>query len=46
MAKKVKRYKVKRYKATRDIRWGDKPFRLEKGQEFTEADLQMPEWTV
>jgi len=30
---------VRRYRATRNIQWGDVPFKLEEGQEFTEADL-------
>ncbi len=32
--------KGKRYRTTRDISYGDEPFRLVEGQEFTEADLQ------
>ena len=41
MAARKKR-RLQRYKATRIILWGDVPFRLEAGQEFTKADLQMP----
>jgi len=32
--------KGKRYRTTRDISYGDEPFRLVEGQEFTEADLK------
>lgn len=35
----ARKKKLQRYIATRVILWGDKPFRLEIGQEFTKADL-------
>ena len=37
MARKKKR--LRQYKATRSIQWGDVPFTLAEGQEFTKADL-------
>ncbi len=39
MATRKKKRQVQRYKATRAITYGDVPFRLEVGQEFTKADL-------
>ena len=37
--KTKKRTRRQQYRATRLIQWGDTPFTLKEGQEFTEADL-------
>ena len=37
--KTKKRTQRQQYRATRLIQWGDTPFTLKEGQEFTEADL-------